>query len=398
MQTDMSSVVIIGGGGHVGLPLGLVLASKHHNVVALDNNSEIVNLINQGIMPFMESGAQELLDLVLQRGNFYATTEKSVIAGAEIIILCVGTPVDEHLSPVPRIFVDILEQIREFLSPNQLLILRSTVYPGTTRLTASTLKDTGVHIAFCPERILQGRAIQELKELPSIVSGVCDIAVEKAADFLSALAPVVFASVEEAEFAKLFLNTFRYVEFAISNQLFTIANDAGVDYSRVLKIMKEDYPRARQIPSAGFSAGPCLMKDTMQLVAFSQNKFSLGVAAFFANEGLALYVVNQLRMMNINDTTTIGILGMAFKADNDDIRASLSYRVRKSLLLSGVKVLSADDFVREDPTLVTEEELIERCQVIIICAPHSRYRELNFSNKLVIDVWNLLGNGSLIKF
>lgn len=393
----MASVVIIGGGGHVGLPLGLVLASKNYNVIALDINAQVVEQINRGIMPFMESGANELLERVLQSGNFRATSDKRVISAAEIIILCVGTPVDEHLSPVPRIFVDLLEGIREYLSPNQLLILRSTVYPGTTRLAESILQDSGVQIAFCPERILQGKAIEELQILPSIVSGCSDSAEKRASEFLSNLAPVVVASVEEAEFAKLFLNTFRYVEFAISNQLFTIANDAGVDYSRVLQIMKEDYPRARQIPSAGFSAGPCLMKDTMQLVAYSQNKFSLGVSAFFANEGLALYVVDQILKINQVGVATVGILGMAFKGEIDDIRSSLSYRIRKALLLAGIKVLSADDYVKQDLTLISEERLVNESTIIVIGAPHDRYATFEFGKKTVIDVWNILGNGNLIK-
>jgi UDP-N-acetyl-D-mannosaminuronic acid dehydrogenase len=300
------------------------------------------------------------------------------------------------MSPVPRIFTELLDSIKPYLNSNQLLILRSTVYPGTTKLAARHLEDIGIHVAFCPERILQGKAIEELGTLPNIVSGTTKKAEKMAEAFFGKLGKVVLASVEEAEFAKLFLNTYRYIEFATTNQLFTIANDAGVDYARVLDIMKTDYPRAAKLPKPGLTAGPCLMKDTMQLVAYSQNRFSLGSAAFFANEGLALYLVESV-MRESPRGLKVALLGMAFKGDNDDIRSSLSYRVKKAFLLAGAEVLTADLNVKNDPNLITESEAIALCDVVVICAPHSSYSLLDYKNKPVVDIWNILGNGSLIK-
>ncbi len=396
-EFNSNKVVVIGGGGHIGLPLALVLAKIGHQVISLDSDHNTVDLINAGQMPFYEDGAQPILKEVLDSSTFHATTENLVISEAEVIIVCVGTPLDEHMSPVPRIFIDLLESIKQYLQPQQLLILRSTVYPGTTRLAARYLSEIPINVAFCPERILQGKAIEELGTLPNIVSGVTEEAKQRASDFFHTVGSVVLASVEEAEFAKLFLNTYRYIEFATTNQLFTIANDAGLDYSRVLEIMKQDYPRAAKLPSPGLTAGPCLMKDTMQLVAYSQNRFTLGTAAFFANEGLALYlvenIVKQFDIVNL----TVGLLGMAFKANNDDIRSSLSYRVKKALQLAGTRVLTADLNVTTDKTLISEIELITKSDVIVICAPHEEYKYLDYHDKPVIDVWNLLGKGSSTK-
>jgi UDP-N-acetyl-D-mannosaminuronic acid dehydrogenase len=393
---NSKEIVIIGGGGHIGLPLGLVLAQKGHHVTALDINVKAVLLINNGEMPFFEEGAPELLRETLKTGRFRASSDLRSIEVAEVVIVCVGTPVDEHMSPVPRIFTDLLDSIRPFLNSGQLLILRSTVYPGTTRLASNYLEEIGIQVAFCPERILQGKAVEELGTLPNIVSGVSEVAKERAVEIFSSLGTVVTATVEEAEFAKLFLNTYRYIEFATTNQLFTIANDAGIDYARVLEIMKQDYPRASRLPKPGLTAGPCLMKDTMQLVSYSQNRFTLGTAAFFANEGLALYIVENVLRQIDSVRPTIGLIGMAFKADSDDIRSSLSYRVRKALQLAGASVLAADLNVKNDHTLISESEVISRSEIVIICAPHKEYSELDFKGKPVVDIWNILGKGSLI--
>jgi len=390
------NVVVVGGCGHIGLPLSLVLAQLGHDVTALDVNQSLVDQVNSGTMPFLEEGAPKLLSESLESSQFKATTDFASIGKAEVIIICIGTPVDEHMSPVPRVFTDLLDLMKPFLNCNQLLILRSTVYPGTTMLASRHLQEVGVDVAFCPERILQGKAAQELKSLPHIVSGVTKKAEKRAEAFFSELGKVVLAKVEEAEFAKLFLNTYRYIEFATTNQLYTIANDAGVDYSRVLEIMKEDYPRAVKLPGPGLTAGPCLMKDTMQLVSYSQNRFSLGAAAFFANEGLALYIVEKVMEVYKRDNLRVGLLGMAFKANNDDIRSSLSYRVKKAFLLGGAVVFAADSRVTSDLTLVSEEIAIRDCDIIVICAPHDEYKTLDYCGKPVFDIWNILGRGNLI--
>jgi len=391
------SVVVIGGAGHIGLPLSVFLAKHGFIVKALDIDEASVKKINLGETPFFEENMDEMLSQVISEGTFHATSNNSIIAESDVIIVCVGTPVDENLSPVPRIFSELFVQIKPFLNKNQLVILRSTVYPGTTRAIGRLLSDIGTLVAFCPERILQGKALEELSRLPQIISGTTDQAVRSAIEFFSEFTSVITATIEEAEFAKLFLNTYRYIEFATTNQLYMIANDAGVDYARLLKIMKYDYPRAEKLPIAGLTAGPCLLKDTMQLVAYSQNRFSLGTAAFFANEGLALYIVAKIQETMGLMEKTIGIFGMAFKADCDDIRSSLSYRVRKALELAGAHVLATDRHVRNDWTLVSEEEVIANADCVIICTPHSVYKNIDFKNKPVVDIWNLLGRGSLIE-
>ena len=168
--------------------------------------------------------------------------------------------------------------------------------------------------------------------MPQIISGTTPEAEEEAAALFGRIAPeVVAAQPIEAEFAKLFSNAYRYIEFAVTNQFYLIAKSAGLDYQRILQAMKHNYPRAQNIPTPGFAAGPCLVKDTMQLPAFARNEFALGNAAMLVNEGLPLHIIGELRRSYDLSQMTVGLLGMAFKAESDDTRASLSYKFKKAL-------------------------------------------------------------------
>jgi UDP-N-acetyl-D-mannosaminuronic acid dehydrogenase len=398
MSENFKSVAIIGGCGHVGLPLGLALASVGRRVALVDINKKAVDCVNRGEMPFMERGAEELLSGVLKTKLLYATTDDSAVSDADAVVLVTGTPVDEHLNPSLGMLDRVIESYVPRLRPNQLLILRSTVHPGTTQKVASWLQSRGVtvDVAFCPERIAQGHALEESSKLPQIVSGATPRGAERARAFFAGLADhIIELSPTEAELAKLFTNTWRYLSFAISNQFFTLANDFGLDFYRIYDAMVKDYPRMSGFARPGFAAGPCLFKDTMQLAAFSNNSFFLGHAAMLVNEGLPNYLVTSLKRRLPLREKTVGILGMAFKADNDDSRESLSYKLRKVLAWEAKTVLCSDPFIR-DPSFVSAEALIENSDVIILGVPHSAYRGLDLKGKHAVDIWNLWGRGGKI--
>jgi UDP-N-acetyl-D-mannosaminuronic acid dehydrogenase len=384
------TICIVGGGGHVGLPLALVLASKGHSVRIYDLNREGLKRIQDGVMPFAEADAEPLLHQALAANRLSFSSSADSISGVPTVIVTIGTPVDEFMNPETRVIKHWADESLPHLSAGQLLILRSTIYPGTTQWLDSYLARQGkdVLLAYCPERIVQGFAVRELQTLPQIVSGTTAAAADKAAAIFSTIAPqIVRLAPMEAEFAKLFTNAHRYVEFAIANQFYMIASSAGVDYHRVLEGLKTNYPRAKGMPSAGFSAGPCLVKDTMQLAAFSQNQFPLGNAAMLVNEGLVLYLVEEMKRKYPLSDMTVGLLGMAFKADCDDTRSSLSYKLKKLLKLVAADVLTTDPHVRTDPELLPVEEVIKRSDLLVLCTPHTDYRQLDRRNKPMIDVW-----------
>jgi UDP-N-acetyl-D-mannosaminuronic acid dehydrogenase len=145
---------------------------------------------------------------------------------------------------------------------------------------------------------------------------------------------------------------------------------------------------------SGFAAGPCLLKDTMQLATFNNNNFALGHAAMFINEGLPMYLVSRLAERYDLGSLTVGILGMAFKAETDDIRSSLSYKLRRLLCIRAATVLCTDPYV-DDPRLLSLDEVLERADLLVIGAPHRLYADIH-TDKPVIDVWNLRSSGVLV--
>lgn len=392
---DFESVCVVGGCGHVGLPLALALARSGLSTVAFDIDDLAVTSVNSGQMPFEEPKAPKMLVEELASGRFRASIDKTEVAKADVVIVVIGTPVDEHLNPDPLAVPDAVDQLVDSLRDDQLLILRSTVYPGVTELVAERLRTSGLstRLAFCPERIAEGKAFDELYELPQIVSGTTSEAVERASALFGRLTEnIVVTSPEEAELAKLFTNAWRYVKFAAANQFFMIANEHGIDFEKVRYAITHEYPRASDMPGAGFAAGPCLFKDTMQLAAFNNNNFFLGHASMMVNEGLPLYLVERLeRRYDLSDMA-VGILGMAFKANSDDIRSSLSYKLKRILRFKAREVFCADPLVTIDDDLVSQGELWERSDLVIIGAPHPQYQDLKISLP-VVDVWNVLGGG-----
>jgi UDP-N-acetyl-D-mannosaminuronic acid dehydrogenase len=388
-------VVVIGGCGHVGLPLAIAFADRGARVAIYDVSETAVEYVNAARLPLDEPGAAPVLERVVAEGRLRATADPAVVGSAEHVVVVIGTPVDEHLNPDQAAIPRALAGCAEYLRDGQLLVLRSTVFPGVTALVEKMIADLGlqIEVAFCPERIAEGRAMTELFELPQIVSARSANGLDRASKLFSRLTnSVIELSPEEAELAKLFTNVWRYIKFAAANQFYMMANDRGLDFDRIRKGLARDYPRAADMPGAGFAAGPCLFKDTMQLAAFNNNNFALGHTAMTINEGLPLYLVHGLEQKFDLSAMTIGILGMAFKGGSDDIRSSLSYKLKRVLAFKASEVLTADPYVTVDPQLLPQEKVIARSDLLIIATPHPQYRQL-VTDKPVADIWNVLGTG-----
>jgi len=394
-----ADVTVVGGAGHVGIPLVLSFAAKGLTVNVNDLNLDSLAALKSGRLPFIEYGAEELLKDALRDERLVFTNAPAGISASGPVIVTIGTPVDEFLNPERHVILQCIDDLLPHLNDGQLLILRSTLYPGTTDSVLAHLKrrQRDLKVAFCPERIVQGYGIEELNRMPQIVSGTTPEATEEATALFRMIAPeIVQLEPIEAEFAKLFGNAYRYIEFAVTNQFYLIAQSAGLDYQRILKAMKHNYPRAKNIPKPGYAAGPCLMKDTMQLTAFARNEFSLGNAAMLVNEGLPLHVIGDLRRRYDLGKMTVGLLGMAFKSEVDDVRASLSYKFKKILKGFAQDVLTTDPFVTVDPELLPLDEVIARSDILILCTPHSSYKSADLKGKPVVDVWGFLEGANLI--
>jgi UDP-N-acetyl-D-mannosaminuronic acid dehydrogenase len=390
------TVAVIGGCGHVGLPLAVVNAALGRPTIIYDVDEKAIGTIRGGRAPFLDQGLDRLLAKVVRDGSLELSSDPKVLAGARYVVLIVGTPVDRYLNPQLDALFGVLDPCLEHLRDGQTLILRSTVYPGTSRKIQDYLNDRGlrVDVAFCPERIAQGYAVRELQELPQIISASSKAGLDAARRFFEPIAPeVIPLELLEAELAKLFTNAYRYIEFATVNQFYMIAEARGADYHRIQEAIKHDYPRLAHLPGPGFAAGPCLLKDTMQLAAFYNHNFSLGHAALWINEGLPDFIVEKLKREHPLRERTVGILGMAFKADNDDKRDSLSYKLRKLLRVEARLTLCHDPYVR-DPDFSPLETVVADSDILILATPHSEYRDLQIpEGKHVIDIWHFLSRG-----
>lgn len=386
-----NNISVIGGAGHVGAPLGLVLSSKGYNVTLIDKNKKNIESINKGTMPFMEEGSGSLLKKMLVKKKIFATEDLSQVKKSKYIIICIGTPVNSQLNPNLKSFVNFFYDIKKYLNKKHIIIIRSSVYPGICNKVFKIIKKRCANLSYCPERIVQGKAIVELPKLSQIISGKNNKSkIESARLFKKISKKIIYTEIIEAELIKLFSNAYRYINFSISNQFYMICKNQGIDFFKIRKIMRDDYKRNANIPMAGFTAGPCLLKDTMQLSSFYDHKFSLGHTAMSVNEGLPNFLINELSKEHNLKKKIVGVLGLAFKGESDDIRDSLSTKLLKQLKTRKIKTLQSDEYFKNKNN-IDKKLLVKKSDIIIVATPHKAYKNLKIKrNKIVVDIWGLI--------
>ena len=380
-------IAIIGGAGHIGLPLGVLFANKGKKVILYDKDKNNVDKINNLEMPFMEEGCSKLLKK--NKNRIFATTDKKSLSKAKIIIVCIGTPV-KNSKPDLAFFFKMFKEVKEYLNPNKLLVIRSSIYPGTCFKIQKFLGSKFKNISYCPERVVQGKSISELPKLPQIVSGISKKSINQSKVLFKLICKkIIVTSILEAELIKLFSNAWRYINFSISNQFYTICEKLGINFNDLRQNMIEGYDRNKSMPKAGFAAGPCLYKDTAQLNAFLQNSFTLGIAATKINQGFPKFIYEKIKRKFNNKlkNKTIGILGVAFKSDIDDVRDSLSIDLYNFLRKKDLKVNISDEYVKMNK-IIDKNQLIKKSDIIILGVPHSSYKKIKIpKNKYLIDSW-----------
>ena len=394
--------------GRVGLPLGLIMADAGFDVFGVDVRQEYVDKIARGELPFIEGGAEQLLRKHVNR-KFFPTTDISKTASSEFIVLTLGTPVDEHLNPDYRQIDSVMQGLFPHLRKGQSIILRSTVAPGTTEylreyIEKHTKMKVGkdIFLAFCPERIAQGMAIEELPGIPQIVGGIDEESTRKAAEFFSAFTKEQLKTdARSAELAKIFTNMYRYINFSIANEFMILAEEHERDIYEIINLINKNYKRGG-VRLPGYAAGPCLYKDGFFLinaVPFSE----LISVSWKINETTPLYLLNKIKKMTPLKDRKVVVLGMAFKADNDDMRQSLSFKIKKALQREHAQIECHDPFVKEYSAKGIDEAL-RGADVVIVGTNHTAYKEFGLGKLrenvakgcIVCDVWNVFGKGKII--
>jgi UDP-N-acetyl-D-mannosaminuronic acid dehydrogenase len=384
------SVAIIGGAGHVGLPLAISFANAGLKTLIYDLNLSAIQKIMAGEFPFQEVDGSIKLQEALKSGNLQATPDPARLSEASVIITIIGTPVDDHLNPNPDAIRKSLQDLTSYLRNGQLLVLRSTVFPGVTESVERLLNEfhLQIEVVAAPERITEGYAFVELPVIPQIIGARSEATFNRAKKlFQGIVSECLEATPEQAELAKLFSNSWRYIRFAAVNELYGIALQAGENFESIRKLMMHNYPRSQDFPTPGLAAGPCLPKDSLQLVAFSRQSSPLNSAAYSVNENLPNLIADKISSENNLRDKTVGILGMAFKSGSDDSRSSLSYKLRKLLTFESKKVICSDPYVVDD-RLFTLEDVLEKSDLIVIAIDHPEYRQINFE-KTVYKAWAL---------
>ena len=384
------NISIIGGAGHVGLPLGMVFSSKGFKVTLIDKNKSNIKKINKGQMPFLEKNGQKLLKHIVKKKKIFATDKLNEITKSKYIIICIGTPITKNLNPNTKNFINFFYQLKKLLKKDQIVIIRSSIYPGICEKIYKIIESKCVNLSYCPERIVQGKSISELPKLPQLVSGKNKKALNESGKLFKKICKkIIFTKILEAELIKLFSNAYRYINFSISNQFYMICENQNLDFFKIRNIMRDGYSRNANIPMSGFSAGPCLLKDTMQLSSFYNHKFLLGHSAMFINENLPKFIVSKLQKKYNLKRKTIGVLGLTFKPETDDIRDSLSIKLIQLLKSKKIKTLQSDEYYTSKEN-IKKEELIKKSDIIIIAIPHKAYKNLKIKkNKILIDIWSL---------
>jgi len=386
------NISIIGGAGHVGFPLGLIFSSKGFKVSLIDIHTKNIEKINKGKVPFLEENSQSVLKKALKNKKIFATNQLSEVSKSKYIIICIGTPVTKNLNPSLRSFINFFHQLKFFLKKDHVVIIRSSIYPGICNKIYKIINKKCKNLSYCPERIVQGKSISELPKLPQLISGKNKKAIIESGKLFNKICKkIIYTEVIEAELVKLFSNAYRYINFAISNQFYMICKNENLDFYKIRNIMRDGYARNTNIPMSGFTAGPCLLKDTMQLSSFYDHKFLLGHSAMDINEGIPKFIINSLEEKINLKNKTVGILGLAFKSETDDIRDSLAIKLLEILKSKKIKTLQSDEYY-ENKKNIDRKSLIKKSDIIIVSAPHKAYKNLKIKkNKLLIDIWGFVG-------
>jgi UDP-N-acetyl-D-mannosaminuronic acid dehydrogenase len=400
-------IVAVVGLGRVGLPLSLVLAATGCEVRGIDINTEMLSSLAEGRMPFFENDADALLAAELGK-RFRAGNDMAAAEGCDYVVLTLGTPVDNNMDPDLSQIESSIQELAPHLAKGQTVILRSTVNPGTTEWVQAKLEDEfgyrvgeDIFLAFCPERIAEGRALKELHEIPQIVGGIDSASTEKALALFKRLGVECHETdALSAELAKLFTNMFRYISFAIANEFMILAGQWHRDINHIVDLVNTGYPRGG-LARPGLTAGPCLFKDGFFLI--NQLPFTeLISTAWKINESVPLFMVSAVKAEIELRNASAAILGAAFKADSDDDRQSLSYKVAKALRRERARVRIHDPYV---PGLETDlEDVVRDTDVVFVAINHRQYKEIGLKRLqemvkpgcLICDIWNVFGTDHTI--
>lgn len=401
MQASETKVCVIGL-GYIGLPTASLLGTKGFDVYGVDTSAHVVDTINQGKIHIVEPDLDILVKSAVQSGNLKAGLEP---IASDVFILAVPTPFkDDNIPDLSYVEAATLK-IAPYILPGNIVILESTSPVGTTDdVVAKILREHGhnvgkdVYVAHCPERVLPGRILTELVENDRIVGGINDISTEKTIEFYNVFVrgEVLATDARTAELSKLTENSFRDVNIAFANELSLICDRENINVWELIKLANR-HPRVNILQPGPGVGGHCIAVDPWFIVARAPELARLIRTAREVNDAKPHWVIGKVKTSADKfKHPVIGCLGLAFKADVDDLRESPALEIVKEIQKEGIgQVLVSEPNLEshKDFELLPYREVIEKADIILLLVDHKPFKGLkaiDFKEKILIDTRGII--------
>ena len=383
--------------GYIGLPTAALLASNGYSVVGMDVSEHAVNTINQGKIHIVEPDLDAFVRSGVAAGRLKAFKEPQA---GDVYMICVPTPFHEGEGiPQPNIdyVLTAIEAIAALIKPNDMIILESTSPVGTTEQMQNVLRDAGVdvdgvHIAYCPERVLPGKIMTELVENDRIVGGITPRATKAVADFYRGFVrgSVLETDAKTAEMCKLTENSYRDVNIAFANELSLICNKEGINVWDLIQLANR-HPRVNILQPGVGVGGHCIAVDPWFVVARDEENSRLIKTAREINDYKTDWVIEKIKSFTVDVFNQKGVtpkivcLGLAFKPDIDDLRESPALEIASSLMTQGYEVIAVEPNIEAHAVIELEEldNVFNGDAVLAVLVKHKEFLDTSVREKLI---------------
>lgn len=401
-MSGAASVCVVGL-GYIGLPTAATLAGAGHRVIGVDTNPDVVDIINAGGTHIREPGLADLVRDTVASGRLRA--ERAPVR-ADTFLICVPTPLTPGgTTPTPDLghVFSAARSIALVLEPGNLVVIESTCPVGTTEriwdeLGAAAVSVQGIRLAYCPERVLPGRILDELVANDRIIGGLDAASAEAARRFYASFVSgaIYITDSRTAEMVKLVENTFRDVNIALANEISVLSEHLAIDPWEVIGLANR-HPRVQILQPGPGVGGHCIAVDPWFLVADDPNAARLIRTAREVNDAKTGWVIAQVSSTaaELGAATgrpaSIAVLGLAYKPDVDDLRESPALRVALALADAGFEVLACEPHLSSHPllSLHSAEDAVAAADLVVVLVKHGAFADLAFGDKTVLDYCGL---------
>ena len=373
--------------GYIGLPTAAMFASSGHTVVGFDVNKKVIEALNQGKVIIEEPYLEEMVEKAVKQGNLRASDKPEE---ADAFIICVPTPILPDKSPDLSYVESGVKVIIPYLKKGNIVILESTSPPGTTRdFMGSILKESGfdpeedLYIAYCPERVLPGKILKELRENSRVVGGINEKSAEVVKNLYKSFVEgeIYTSDATTAEMCKLMENTYRDVNIALANELAMLCEKMGVNAWDVIRFANK-HPRVNlHMPGPGVG-GHCIAVDPWFIVSNQPETAKIINLARNTNDGMPHYVFEKIKNLtsDVDGVRKVCILGVTYKPDVDDMRESpiieLIHLLKEDKIFETVVVDSHVDYEgSKDRNLY---DAAEGAHLVVLAVNHNEFKNVDF--------------------